>query len=84
MKDEAFVIRNIEDDVIERLKRRARQHGRSLDDEVHDILRKAVMDQPSKDTGAGTKLSSYFAKVGIDFAIPEMRGEEARPATFDE
>jgi plasmid stability protein len=84
MKDEGFVIRNIEDDVVERLKRRARQHGRSLEDEVRDILREAVTDQPSKEVGAGTKLASYFSNVDFDFEIPEMRGEEARPATFDE
>jgi plasmid stability protein len=53
-----------------------------LDDEVRDILRNAVMTEPSTEVGAGTRLASYFAKIGLDFEIPEMRGEEARPASF--
>jgi plasmid stability protein len=82
MKEGEFVIHGIEDDVAERLQRRAQLHGRSLDDEVRDILRNAVMTEPSTEVGAGTRLASYFAKIGLDFEIPEMRGEEARPASF--
>ncbi|MGD0864455.1 MAG: toxin-antitoxin system [Rhizomicrobium sp.] len=77
-------MRNIEDDVKERLRQRARRRGRSMEDEVRDILRNAVMVEPSKEVGAGTKLAGYFADVDSDFEIPEMRGEEARPASFKE
>jgi plasmid stability protein len=83
MKDKGFVIRNIEDDVIERLERRSRQHGCSLDDEVRDILRMAVLTEPSEE-GLGTRFARRFSKLGADFEIPEMRGEEARPAIFHE
>ena len=37
-----FVVRNLEEDVKIRLKRRAARHGRSMEDEVRDILRDAV------------------------------------------
>jgi plasmid stability protein len=37
-----FVVRNIEDGVKARLQRRARRNGRSMEEEVRDILRSAV------------------------------------------
>ena len=77
-----LLVRNIEDDVKERLRKRARRRGHSMEDEARDILRNAVMTEPSTEVGAGTRLASYFAKIGLDFEIPEMRGEEARPASF--
>lgn len=36
------LIRNIEDDVIERLKLKAKLHGRSLEQELREILRQAT------------------------------------------
>ena len=36
------LIRNVDDETVRRLKRRARQHGRSLASEVRTILREAV------------------------------------------
>jgi plasmid stability protein len=77
-----LIVRNIEDDVKERLRQRARLRGRSMEDEVRDILRHAVMVEPADKEGAGTKLAGYFADVDSAFEIPEMRGEEPRPATF--
>jgi prevent-host-death family protein len=34
--------------------------------------------------GLGTRLARRFAGRGLDFDIPEIRGEFARPASFDE
>ena len=39
-----LVVRNIEDDVKERLQRRAKKHGCSLEELVRDILRDAAKD----------------------------------------
>jgi plasmid stability protein len=77
-----LLVRNIEDDVKERLRQRARRRGRSMEDEARDILRSAVMAEPSKEVGAGTKLAGYFSDVESGFEIPEMRGEKPRPAKF--
>jgi antitoxin FitA len=79
-----FVVRNLEDDVKTRLKRRAARHGRSMEDEVRDILRNAVKDENRRTEGLGTRLARRFAGRGLDFDIPEFRGEPARPASFDE
>jgi len=77
-----LLIRNIENDVKERLRQRARERGRSMEDEAREILRAGVMAEPRKDEGAGTRLARYFAKSGFDLEIPEMRGDEARSVTF--
>ncbi len=79
-----LVVRNLEEDVKIRLKRRAARHGRSMEDEVRDILRDAVKNENRKAEGLGTRLARRFAGRGLDFDIPEIRGEPARPASFEE
>ena len=77
-----LVVRNIEDDLKERLRRRARLHGRSMEEEVREILRKAVKTDTLRTEGLGTRLARRFAGIGLTEDIPEWRGEEARPAKF--
>ena len=79
-----LVVRNLEDDVKARLRRRAARHGRSMEEEVRDILRSAVKDEGRKTVGLGTRLARRFAGRGLDFDIPEFRGEPPRPASFEE
>ena len=80
-----LIVRNIEDDVKDRLVQRARRHGHSMEEEVRTILRDAVGEdlKAEPDVGLGTRLAQHFAAYGLDFDLPEMRSEEARPATFD-
>lgn len=77
-----FVVRNIENEVKARLQRRAARHGRSMEEEVRDILRNAVNEQDAAVGGLGTEIASLFAKVGLDEDIPELRGYEIKPASF--
>jgi plasmid stability protein len=77
-----LVIESIEDDVVERLERRARKHGWSLEELVRDILRDAAND--ARPTGGlGGEIAALFRGRGLDFDIPEVRGPIS-PATFDE
>jgi plasmid stability protein len=39
-------VRNVDDDLISRLKRRAARHGRPAEAEVRDILRQALSAEP--------------------------------------
>ena len=78
-----FVVRNIEKDVKVRLQRRAARHGRSMEEEVRDILRNAVNEQDAATGGLGTEIASLFAKVGLEDDIPELRGYQTKPAHFD-
>jgi plasmid stability protein len=78
-----FVVRNMENVVKTRLQRRARRNGRSMEEEIRDILRNAVREESSPTGGLGTEISSLFSKVGIQSDIPELRGHEIKPAVFE-
>jgi len=41
-----IVVDDFDDDVMAKLLQRARQHGRALNDEVLEILREAVRNEP--------------------------------------
>ena len=58
-----FVVRNIEGEVKARLQRRATRHGRSMEEEVRDILRNAVKMEDLSAGGLGTEISSLFVVV---------------------
>lgn len=79
-----LLVRNLEDDVKARLQRRARQHGRSTEEEVREILRNAIKDEGAPRTPLGSRLRARFAGMGLDDDLPELRGEIAQPATFEE
>ena len=77
-----LVVRNLDDDVKEKLQRRARRHGRSTEEEVREILRHAVRDSMSEAAPIGQRLRALFEDVGLDEDIAEWRGFPARPADF--
>jgi len=78
-----FVVRNLEDAVKSRLQRRARRHGRSLEEEVRDILRGVVReDVPAG--GLGTEIAALFIGSGVDLDIPELGGHTIKPASFED
>ena len=77
-----FVVRNLENEVKARLQRRAARHGRSMEEEVRDILRNAVNEQETGG-GLGSEIASLFTKVGLEEDIVELRGNEAKPVSFD-
>jgi plasmid stability protein len=80
-----FVVRNIENGVKVRLQRRARRNGRSMEEEVRDILRAAVNEEQKIPIGGlGSEISALFARAGLDFDIPELRGHEIKPPMFEE
>jgi antitoxin FitA len=74
-----LVIRSLEGEVITRLQRRARQHGRSTEEEVREILRDAVKDEGAPRQLLGSRLQQRFAGIGLKDDLPESRGEVARP-----
>ena len=79
-----FVVRNLEAEVKRRLQKRAARHGRSMEDEVRDILRNAVKDNPEAAGGLGTDIARLFADCRMDSEIPELRGHAIEPVSFDE
>jgi antitoxin FitA len=79
-----LVVRNIEDGVKTRLQRRARRNGRSMEEEVREILRNAANEKEPASGGLGSEIAAIFAGNGIDFDIPEFRGYTITPPDFDE
>jgi antitoxin FitA len=77
-----IVVRNIEDSVKARLKRRAARHGRSMEEEVRTILRDAVKRDERSTEGLGTRIANRFAGLGFTEEIPEWKGYPVRPAKF--
>lgn len=77
-----LVVRNLEDSVKTRLKRRATRHGRSTEAEVRDILRNAVAQEDAPSTGLGTEIAAMFAKAGFRKSFPELRGHKLKPVRF--
>lgn len=74
-----FIVRSLEDDVKARLKRRAARHGRSLDDEVRQILRNAVSQENRPPLKLGTRIAARFARIGLTVDLPELRARPVRP-----
>ena len=83
---EQIIVRNLERSVKQRLKRRAAKNGRSMEEEVREILRNAVNEEPANSTGLGTQIASLFKRVGLKPGeeIPELRGFNVEPIRFDE
>jgi antitoxin FitA len=79
-----LVVRNLEESVKARLQRRAAHNGRSMEEEVRDILRNAVNEPEAPTTGLGTEIANLFAGKGLHSEIPELRGFTIKPPSFDE
>jgi plasmid stability protein len=74
-----FVVRDLEEEVKTRLKRRAERHGRSMEEEVRHILRNAAKDSTRPIAKLGSRIAGRFSGTGITIDLPELRGQVARP-----
>jgi plasmid stability protein len=82
-----LVVRNLSQDVKTKLQRRAKRHGRSMEEEVREILRDATKSEDSaKRKGLGTRIAERFRKIGLRKGeeIPELRGFTLEPPDFGE
>jgi plasmid stability protein len=78
-----LLVRHLDDDVKTKLQHRARRHGHSEEEEVREILRNAVKDEGGASTPLGSRLAARFAGLGLTEDIPELRGEQPRPADLE-
>lgn len=79
-----ILIRQLEDDTKSKLQRLARQHGRSTEEEVREILRNAVRNVNEPPGRLGARIASRFQGGGLTEDIPELRGQPVQPAPFAE
>jgi len=59
------------------------RHGRSTEEELREILRNAVRSEGSVRTPLGSRIAARFRRIGLDKEIAELRGQSARPASFE-
>ena len=78
-----LAVRNIEGKVKSRLQGRAKRHGRSMEEEVRDILRSAVRAEETPSGGLGTDISNLFVGTGLRSDVTELRGHTITPAKFE-
>jgi len=77
------VVRHLEEDVKARLKRRAKRNGRSMEDEIRQILRNAVRRDEARVTRLGSRIAARFRKVGLRADLPELPGQPVRRADLE-
>lgn len=83
-----LLIPDLDDDLRERLARRAREHGRSVEDEAQQILRNAVRppNRMEATEGMGTRLANLFSGLNLtdeERSLFELPRQPVRPAAFD-
>jgi antitoxin FitA len=78
-----LLVRHLEDDVKAKLQRRARRYGRSTEEEAREILRNAVREEGVAQPPLGSRIAGRFRGLGLTEDIPELRGEQARPADLE-
>ena len=78
-----LVVRNLEAAVKARLQRRARRHGRSMEEEAREILRNAAHEEDPPARGLGSEIAALFAGLGVEAEIRELRGHTVLPPSFD-
>ncbi|WP_019807438.1 FitA-like ribbon-helix-helix domain-containing protein [Saccharomonospora halophila] len=76
-----LTVRHLDDELKAELRVRAAEHGRSMEAEVRDILRRALA-RPLPDEGMATRIRRGFAG---DLSIePPPRTEQARAAELED
>ncbi|MDX1606789.1 MAG: Arc family DNA-binding protein [Candidatus Competibacterales bacterium] len=77
------LVRNLDEDTKAKLKQRAQEHGWSMEEEIRQILQRALNDT-SAPIRLGSRIAARFAGEGLDTPLPEWRGKQAMPMDFRE
>ncbi len=80
-----LLIRNVDDNVRDSLRRRAARHGLSMEEELRDILRTAAAaEDATPPAGLGTRISAMFAEFGLqEGELEELPDAPVRLVTFE-
>lgn len=80
-----LLIRRLDEDVKENLRRRARRHGVSMEAEARSILRAELLKPEREEAGLGTRIAALFKDIPDNDEPFEFELKDpVRPATFDE
>ena len=74
----SMTIRNLDDQIKQRLRVRAAHHGRSMEDEVREILKSAVSEASGRETSLVASIRARIEPYGgID--LPAVPRDPIRP-----
>ena len=81
-----LIVRKLENEVKDKLSRRAKRHGRSVEEEVREILRDATKLEGKTSRLLGTEIARLFRRSGLKPSeeIRELRQIDIQPADFEE
>lgn len=66
----SITIRNLDDKLKQLLRVRAAHHGRSMEDEVRDILCSALASREKRNTSLAKSIHQRFARIGgVDMVV---------------
>jgi plasmid stability protein len=79
----SITVRNLEDGLKHRLRIRAAENGRSMEEEARDILRTALYHQQPAQENLASAIRARFAPLGgVELDIPS-RSPMRKPSQFD-
>ena len=79
-----LIVRNLADEVRDKLRALAAEHGRSMEEEVREILSGAVLRASLEEKPRlGSRLTARFRDCGLEEPIRELRGQPASPADLE-
>lgn len=79
----SITIRNLDDDLKLRLRIRAAEHGRSMEEEARDILRRAMAEPPPPRNLAAAIRGRFASLGGVELELPP-REACREPLRFDQ
>jgi plasmid stability protein len=79
----SITVRKVDDDLKHKLRVRAAQNGRSMEDEIRTILRSALSRQKTKEDDLGSAIRRRFAPFGGVKLEVSSRATRRSPPRFD-
>ncbi|MYD35636.1 MAG: plasmid stabilization protein [Dehalococcoidia bacterium] len=80
----SITVRNLDESLKKRLRIRAAEHGRSMEQEARDILRAALDEDGTLAHGLGTAIHELFEPLGgVDLPIPSREPMRDLPDLSD-
>ena len=68
----SMTIRDLDDSLMRRLRVRAAEHGKSMEEEAREILRAALSQEEAESQTLSSRIHRRFAAVGgVDLQLPE-------------
>jgi plasmid stability protein len=80
----SLTIRRLDDSVKARLRVRAAQHGRSMEEEARQILTIQLAEEPKREENLASSIRRKFAPIGgVDLVIPPRKIWRRRKLFFE-